>query len=1004
VPELTHIAVTGCSARFPGSIFSYEDLREVLLNGKSGITEVPTERWNAEARYNSDITQPGTINNKRGGFIKDIKGFDAGLFGISPAEAVSMDPQIRLSLELAFEAFEHAGYPLQKLKGTSTGVYIGSCFNDYRDLCYKDVQAGVTSHTITGNTNCCISGRVAYYFGLEGPALTVDTACSSSMVAVHYAIRDLLSGDTDRAIAGGVNLMITPENHMAFTSLNALSPDGTCYSFDARANGYVRSDGGAMLILKRLEDAVNDGDDILAVIASSQVNNDGYSKSFTAPNPKAQEKLIRKAIEKAGITPADIDYIEAHGPGTYVGDPIELNAISGVFDGEGRQQPLYVGSIKSNIGHTESASGVASLLKAILTVREQTIFPNLNFEQPNPRFDWASSAIKVPVDVIKTGRRMCVGVNSFGISGTNVHQIILPAPEPASKEKDSVQRSLPYLLPISAADDDMLKTRTAQLTAWLKEGNGHLPERVATLAKFHTHLPKRIVLMGDTADVLLQQAVAMPQQSHIYLPHATKVFLFSGQGGLWQGMGIQLLASFPVFALVFNECAAIAKDVAGIDLHAALASIPTGETERQALTFAYQLALAELWVSMGMMPDVVMGHSLGEIVAACFAGAIDRKTALQIVIARGRAINIVADTGTMWVAGISAEEFAEKYAADFVTIDIAAINGPETIVLSGTEDVLQQFGQLLDAEEVFNKRTQINYASHSRYIEPAIDAFSGAIPVYTPANNTRCKIYSTSTNQYEGAEQFTAGYWLRNLRQPVQFAGAVQSLAAENDILGIEISSHALLGTLAGQIAEGNEHKALWLNSCLKEQAEVQTFANALSHVYMAGVDINWDAWYDGVGSRQIKVPPYTYNKKEYWIGISVQNELPELQSAVGANDNSKYQLMEWPELLRSLIADITYLQPASIRTEDSFRDMGLDSLMILKLRRRIEEVKGVQVKTPVFWNYPNIRLLSAYLGTDKHISPSTGNIIMPAIMGIADSITDDEVNSALDKIIADTL
>ncbi len=998
------IAVIGCGLRFPGGIFNYYDYYNLLLNKLDGIVDVPTDRWAPSTYYNLDVTVPGSINNTKGGFLKNINKFDAGFFGISPAEAKLMDPQIRLSLELAFETIENAGYPMHKIKGSSTGVFMGASFNDYRDLCYKNVETGIASNTITGNTNCCISGRVAYFLGLEGPAITIDTACSSSLVAIHYAINDLLSRDVDHALAGGVNIIINPENHMAFSSINALSPDGICYSFDSRANGYVRSEGGGILLLKRLEDAVKCKDDILGVIVASKVNNDGFSKSFTTPNPLAQEKLIRHVIEKARIKADELDYIEAHGPGTYVGDPIELDALSKVFDFSGRNNTLYVGSVKSNIGHTESASGVASLLKAIISVKEQTIFPNLNFNYPNPRFNWDNSCIKIPVNAIELKKEMLVGINSFGISGTNVHLIVCSAPETKQLSKQDLPFQLPLLLPLSAADEEALIMRKEQIAEWLNEDKGNVYSKIATFARFHSQLLKRKCIYGNTPDELLSKLnnnVGIQTISeNLNLQNAPKVFLFSGQGGLWQGMGIELLKIFPVFKSEFEKCALIINELLDVDLYSFLTLIPENEIYRQALTFSYQIALAELWVNFGITPDIVLGHSLGEIVAACFAEIIDKKTAIQIIIARGNAINLVAGQGTMWVAGISEETFLNNYSDIFPEIDIAAINGIETIVLSGTESKLQEFGKILDSIEVFNSRTQINYASHSRYILPAIESFGKDIPDYTPVLSTRCRMFSTSTLKFLDPSQLTKEYWLANLQKPVKFCKAVEILSDFNDLFAIELSSHSLLSTLASQIISTHGYKAIWASSCIKDHSEVDSLSVTIGKAFESGLNINWDTWYEKTGGRNIKIPEYPFNRKEYWVGVNTQdsNKAPIIMPEI---ISSKYDGLDWEDLITNLIAEIIYLSPQRINSEDSFKDIGFDSLMILRLKKRLEEIRNIQIKATVFWNYPNIRLLSNYLRLNfSGQQYSTLNKMEYADSSDRLNVSDEEISNAIDKYI----
>ncbi len=996
MPNPSNIAIIGTSMVFPGKINSLSDMHIRLLNKLDAITEVPDERWNANAYFDTSSDRTAKINNTRGGFIDDVKGFDTGLFGISPAEANAMDPQIRISMELAFRLFEDAGYSDGHLKGSATGVYMGVCFNDYRDLCYELGETGINSHTITGNTNCCVSGRIAYNFGLQGPCITIDTACSSSLVAVHYGIKDLLAGDTDLAIAGGVNIMLRPQNHMAFTSLNALSPNGICYSFDARANGYVRSEGGGMILMKRLKDAIDDGDNILGIIRSSNVNNDGRSRSFTAPNPDAQSRLIQKTLEYAGITMQQVDYIEAHGPGTYVGDPIELSAISKVFEEEDRSTPLYVGSIKSNIGHTESASGIASLLKALAVVRHRIIYPNIHFENPNPRYHWDKSNVKIPTEPIALSGTIRAGVNSFGISGTNVHLILETYEEATQRTKTAASFPLPYVLPISAASPRQLKERIIQLQNWLSDNPEDLPDKIASFARFRAHLPFRELIWADSADGLMAKlsALVLDSTNEGDYSRSKKVFVFSGQGGLWDGMGKELMDRFPVFRDSMQDSLTLIRRELKLELAHGFSQIPKEEVARQLLTFCYQLALAETLDFLGILPDLVIGHSLGEVVAACFAGLISKPTAIRIVEARASAINLIAGKGTMWVVGMSWMEFNAHYAGNYPTLDVAAENGPHTIVLSGQIEQFRLLAKELDQKEIFNQQTQINYASHSRYVQEVIPFFRDKIKDLKPDGNfQRTKVFSTSQLKYVETSETGVDYWLENILYPVKYKEAIEVLCQEGTILGIEVSSHSLLSSVSYEIAEGFQNRSLFLPVIIKEKSECSSILQLLRNLYMKHMDISWDALFSPFGDRKITAPEYPMEKKEYWIGkdilmdqkptlIELETETPE----------------DWKSYLKQLISSATLIPIQDIDEDQGFRNLGLDSLMILKLKKQLETQKGISLSSTAFWNYPDIRALSAFLAN------STETHSNKAIAAMEDTMSDEDINNALDALINELL
>jgi acyl transferase domain-containing protein/acyl carrier protein len=989
------IAIVGTSMVFPGNISSLDDMHNSLVNKLDAITEVPVDRWKAEEYYDNTPDSTTRINNKRGGFIENIKGFDAGLFGISPAEAITMDPQIRISMELAFRAFEDAGYSDRHLKGSATGVYMGVCFNDYRDLCYEMGGAGINSHTITGNTNCCVSGRIAYNFGLQGPCLTIDTACSSSLVAVHYGIKDLLTGEINMALAGGVNIIIRPQNHMAFTTLNALSPDGICYSFDARASGYVRSEGAGMILMKRLEDAITDRDHIIGIIRSSNVNNDGRSRSFTAPSQDAQSRLIQKTLEQAGITAHEVDYIEAHGPGTNVGDPIELTAISTVFDQVGRSIPLYVGSIKSNIGHTESASGIAGLLKALAVVHHRIIYPNIHFENPNPRYPWDKSVIKIPTESVVLEGTVRAGVNSFGISGTNVH-LLLETFEGDSPDKMQSLFQLPILLPVSASSQSLLRRRMLQLRDWLADNPGDFLENIASVSRFGPHLPCRDLIWANTPDALLQKISDLAPDLPFEVDYSTakKVFVFSGQGGLWDGMSEELMQHFPVFRDSMQESLALIREELALELEHGFSHIPDDEVPKQLLTFCYQLALAEMLEFLGIIPDIVIGHSLGEVVAACYTGLISKSTAIRITEARASTLNLIAGKGTMWVVGMSWADFDKRYAANYPTLDVAVENGPTTLVLSGPAEHFRLLAKELDEQDIFNQQTRINFAGHSRYVEEVIPFFRDKIKDLKPGGKIRqTKVFSTSLLKYIDTQEINEHYWIQNITSPVRYKDAVEAIGREGAILGIEVCSHSLLAGVSSEILESFQNRSVFLPVIIREKSECSCILQFIRSAYIRNIDIDWDAIFSPWGDRKIVTPLYPMEKREYWIGkdILMDQKIILVESETKSPDDWKFYLKQW-------ISFATLIPIQDIEEDQSFRNLGLDSLMILKLKKQLENQKGISLSSAVFWNYPDIHSLSVFLanqqGGHSHKAKKTVQVEM----------SDEDINNELDSLIEELL
>ena len=666
------IAIVGIACRFPKAP-DPEAFWRLLRDGVDAITEVPRDRWDTAALFDPDTAAPGKVNTRWGGFIDQVDRFDPQFFGISPREAVQMDPQQRLALELGWEALEDAGIPPPRLVESRTGVFVGALFTDYALLQDRGGPGAITTHSSTGGAACIIANRVSFVLGLQGPSLTVDTASSSSLVAVHLACQSLRSGESDLALAGGVNLMLVPETTMGLTKLGAMSPDGRSRAFDAGANGYVRGEGAGIVTLKRLSDAVRDGDRIYAVVRGSAVNSDGASDGLTAPSPEAQQAVLRGACASAGVAPGDVHYVEAHGSGTPLGDPIEAVGLGTVY-GAARpaDRPLLIGSAKPNVGHLEAAAGVVGLVKVALAMRHDLLPPNLHFHTPNPRIDFDGLRLQVVTErgpwPALEGEPLRAGVSSFGYGGTNCHVIVESLPRPPSPPAlgASPGEDRLHVLPISGAAPEATRESAGRLGELLERAEApSLDDLCYTASVRRTHHRVRAAIVARGRAELLEGLRAVAEGREHPSTHAGAapigdaprvVFVFSGQGSQWVGMGRQLLAEQPVFRAKLEECDALLQRHVSWSLLDALAAPEErsrlGETEVvQPALFAIQVALAALLESWGVRPDGVIGHSIGEVAAAHVAGALSLEEATRLVAWRGRIMQKATGLGKMtWVA------------------------------------------------------------------------------------------------------------------------------------------------------------------------------------------------------------------------------------------------------------------------------------------------------------------------------------------------------------------
>ncbi|MGY5014147.1 SDR family NAD(P)-dependent oxidoreductase [Streptomyces sp. 900105755] len=874
------IAIVSMACRFPGGADDPEGLWRLLAAAEDAICEVPASRWDTQNLYDPDPEATGKAYTLRGGFLDGIDRFDAAFFGISPREADAMDPQQRLLLQTSWEAIERAGIVPETLHGSLTGVYIGLYDSGY--LASASL-AQLDGHVGTGSAPSVASGRIAYTLGLQGPAVTVDTACSSSLVALHLAARALAAGECDLALAGGASLLVTPRGHVEFSRLRGLSPSGRCSPFSADADGVVWAEGCGVVLLKRLADARRDGDRVLAVVKGSAVNQDGRSQGLSAPNGPAQERVLRAALDAAGLAPDDVDHVEAHGTGTRLGDPIEGRALAAVF-GPGRpaDRPLGLGSLKSNIGHTQAAAGIGGVIKTVLALGHELIPPSLHAETLTEHVDWAGSGLAVhgsarawPRDGARVRR---AGVSAFGISGTNAHVVLEEAPQdvvaPAGAEAESHG---PTLFPLSARTLPALQSQAGRLHARLvARPELPLPAVAATLAHHRTHFEYRAVVQAAGRDELLSALRALaegrpdpdltagPRRT---LPAGKVAFVFPGQGAQWVGMARDLLERDPVFADELDRCDAALRPFTVWSAAAALrgeAGAPSLDRVDvvQPVLFAVMVSLAAVWRARGVRPDAVIGHSQGEVAAACVAGALSLNDAAAVVALRSRALTELSGTGAMAVVGLPHTEVVTRIAGLGDRVSVAAVNSGRATVIAGDVEPLEGLLADLDGEQVFVRRLDVDYASHSARVEQVratiLDELDG-VTTYP----TSVVWYSTVTGE-PVTEELEADYWYTNLREPVRFAPAVERMAADGYRHFVELSPHPSLLTAMHTIGEDSGHELVVVGSLRRDEDGPACLDRAAAELHVHGrrSDLRRlvadTAWAD--------LPTYAWDTRRHWI------------------------------------------------------------------------------------------------------------------------------------------
>ncbi|AKT41165.1 type I polyketide synthase [Chondromyces crocatus] len=890
------IAIVGLSCRFPGGA-NPRAYWELLRQGVDATREFPRERFDIDAFHSPDPTAPGKTNARRGGFLEGVDGFDPQYFGLSPREAALMDPQQRLFLETSWEALEDAGIVPASLAGTATGVFVGVYNDDYQWL-DTSVEAIHDAYNATGTAHSVLPGRLSFLLDLRGPSLAVDTACSSSLVAVHLACQSLRTGESDIALAGGVNLILSPRPSILLSKLQVLAPDGRCKTFDASANGFSRGEGAGVLVLKRLSRAQADGDRILALIRGSAVNQDGRSAGLTAPNPRAQADLIRQALKMASLAPSDISYVEAHGTGTPLGDPIEIEALAEVFGSpQPDGTPCLVGSVKTNFGHLEAAAGIAGLIKVVLSMAHAAIPPHLHLTTLNPRIRLEGTRLAIPTALtpwpaLREGGRRCAGVSSFGVGGTNAHVILEDAAalasRPASREAQASETL--HVLPLSARSPEALGALARSfrdfLTSTASDPAPSLVDVCHTAGTARSHHAHRLAVVGATHSALVEQLdchlrgepslrVATSRVDTSSAPGV--VFVFPGQGSQWAGMGRTLSTREPVFRAALEQCADAVARHGGWSLSDVLREDADGtwldRSDRiQPAVFAMQVALAALWKHWGVIPDVVVGHSMGEVAAACVAGALSLDDAARIICKRSALLTRVRGRGAMAVIELPAWRVEEIIGPHHGALCIAAINGPTTTIVAGDAAPLSTLLDDLQRQNVFCRPVRVDVASHSPHVDPLREELLTALEGLHPLRGST-PLRSTVTGKTSLGEDLDAGYWVRNLRQPVQFLPAIRSLLDEGRRIFIELSPHPVLLTALEQTIAERGAGGIALPSMRRDAVDQDVLMESVAALYAHGAPIDFSKMHPG--GRRITLPTYPFQRTRHWLDLSSRDGDP---------------------------------------------------------------------------------------------------------------------------------
>ncbi|MFF5173695.1 beta-ketoacyl synthase N-terminal-like domain-containing protein [Micromonospora sp. NPDC000089] len=953
------IAIVGMACRYPGGVSSPEDLWHVVANGVDTVAGFPTDRgWDLAALFDPDPDRPGTSYTSQGGFLDGAGLFDAGFFGISPREALAMDPQQRLLLETSWEAMERAGVDPVSWRGSDVGVFAGLSSQGYGASSGRQVAPELEGFAGTGAAPCIATGRVSYVLGFEGPAVTVDTGCSSSLVAMHLAVQGLRQGECSAALAGGAMVMAQPGSFLSFSRQRGLATDGRCKAYADSADGMGLAEGVGMVLLERLSVARERGHRVLAVLRGIAVNQDGASNGLTAPNGPSQQRVIRAALANAGLRASEVDVVEGHGTGTVLGDPIEAQALLATY-GQGRapELPLWLGSVKSNIGHTQAAAGVAGVIKMVQALRHGVLPATLHVQQPSTEVDWSAGAVELLTEARewpRGERPRRAGVSSFGISGTNAHLIIEEAPEdPAPAERTPPDGVVPLV--VSARSTGALTGQAGRLASYLESGAASLAGVAGALVSDRALLGERAVVVAGSGEEALAGLAALSRgQDAAGLVTGSAgvpgkvVWVFPGQGSQWLGMGRELLGSSPVFAERISECAAALApwvDWSLVDvLHGETAP---GMLDRvdvvQPASFAVMVGLAAVWASVGVVPDAVVGHSQGEIAAACVAGALSLEDAARVVALRSRAIAAkLSGRGGMASVALSEDEAVARLRPWADRVEVAAVNSPSSVVVAGDAQALDEALEVLSGQDVRVRRVAVDYASHTRHVEDIREALADALAGIT-AQAPVVPFHSTVTGEWiRDAGVVDGAYWYANLRNQVGFGPAVADLVRQGHRVFVEVSAHPVLVQPISEIVDDAD--AVVTGTLRRDDGGPRRLLTSIAELFVRGVAVDWNGVLPPV-TGHVDLPTYAFDHQHFWL----QAEESATDAASLGQSATGHPLLEAMVQLPRF-GGLVFTSRLSLRSHPWLADHAVDGVVLLPSSALVELAvrAGDEVGCPV--------------------------------------------------------